>query len=178
MYASAMKFCGAMELCGIGYPTNEPIYSSWDDILAQVKAQKAGLLVAITRGHKPIEGEFMQEKGFAPVYQFTNPRTGTVATLWIKDFTLEGMPVTKFPDSIVTAQRGANEVVPSRAEVIPSRAACVEPDIARWVMGLTGRRLQIHDELPSAYCVDEGVILPYNGNIDAASPSASSGPDF
>lgn len=98
MYASAMKFCGAMELCGIGYPTNQPIDHSWPEVESQMKAQNAGVLVAITRGHKPAEGEFMLDKGFAPVYTFKNPRTGTVATVWIKDFTGDGKEVTKLPD--------------------------------------------------------------------------------
>jgi hypothetical protein len=93
-----MKFCGAMELCGIGYPRSEPADYQWPDIEAQVAAQKAGLLVAITREAQPHEAELMKTKGFAAVYKFTNPRTGNVGVLWIKDFTGAGGPVTKLPE--------------------------------------------------------------------------------
>lgn len=103
MYASAMKFCGAMELCGIGFPRGEPMDKQWPDVEAQMAAQKAGLLVAITREIHPQEEELMRTKGFAPVYRFTNPRTGNVGVLWIKDFTEAGSAVTKLPESIQPA---------------------------------------------------------------------------
>src|SRR5512139_736436 len=100
MYASAMKFCGAMELCGIGYPRGQSYDQPWPEIEAQVAAQRAGLLVAITRDRDPEEANLMRAKGFAAVYQFTNPRTGNPATLWIKDFTGCGGPVTKLPKTV------------------------------------------------------------------------------
>lgn len=100
MYASAMKFCGAAELCGIGHPRSEPMDYQWPDILAQVAAQKAGLIVAITREQNEQEARLMKDKGFAAVYKFTNPRTGNVGVLWIKDMTGTGGPVTKLPDYV------------------------------------------------------------------------------
>jgi hypothetical protein len=100
MYASAMKFCGAMELCGIGYPRGETYDHQWPDVEAQVAAQKAGLIVSITRDRDEQEAQLMRDKGFAPVYQFTNPRTGNPATLWIKDMTGKGGPVTKLPENV------------------------------------------------------------------------------
>jgi hypothetical protein len=100
MYASAMKFCGAMELCGIGYPRGQPVDHQWPEVLEQVRAQKAGVLFAITRQFNPEEADFCRDKGFAALYQFKNPRTGTIGTVWMKDFTGEGEFQTKVPESI------------------------------------------------------------------------------
>jgi hypothetical protein len=100
MYASAMKFCGAMELCGIGFPRGEPVDHQWPEVLEQVRAQKAGVLFAITRSFNPEEADFCRDKGFAALYQFKNPRTGTIGTVWMKDFTGEGEFQTKVPESI------------------------------------------------------------------------------
>lgn len=95
-----MKFCGAAELCGIGWPRGEPMDSVWPEIEAQVAAQKAGLLISICREHKPEEADLMKSKGFVAVYKFTNPRTGNVGVLWIKDCTGEGSIMTRLPERI------------------------------------------------------------------------------
>lgn len=115
MYASAMKYCGMMELCGIGYPTNKPIDYQWPEILEQVKAQKAGALIAVTRGFKPEEADFCKTQGFAAMYQFKSPRTGTISTVWIKDFTLEGSACTKIPESIPWTGNPPEQAPPVRA---------------------------------------------------------------
>lgn len=91
MYASAMKNCGAMELCGLGFPRDVPMDTPWVEVMEQVKAQKAGVMLAWSRAHKPIETEFLHEQGFTPLWQFTNPRTESQLTLWLKDFTGEGV---------------------------------------------------------------------------------------
>lgn len=83
MYASAMKFCGAMELCGIGFPCSEPMDHDWPAVEAQIKAQNAAQVIAYSRDHKPEEAEFLQSKGFVSVSLIRNPRTGTLARLWI-----------------------------------------------------------------------------------------------
>lgn len=150
MYASAMKFCGAMELCGIGYPTNEPVDYHWPQILEQVKAQNAGVLFAITRGHKPAEAQFCLDKGFTAVYQFTNPRTGTVATIWLKDFTNNGEWQTKIPEWLNTALTGLT---------IP---AAVQPPLAP----------------PLQWELDEPVLLRYNAPVAEASTPSADGPPF
>ena len=88
MYASALKFCGAMEVCGLGFPQGMPIDFQWPDVIAQAKAQRAGMLICYTRAHKPAEAEFMEAKGFIPASPtFENPRTGSVCQMWIKDLT-------------------------------------------------------------------------------------------
>jgi len=119
VYTSSMKFCGAMELCGIGYPQGEPMDYEWPAIEEQVKAQKAGLLISICREHKPQEAQLMRDRGFAPVYKFTNPRTGNVGVLWIKDYTGAGGPVTKLPERIDV---GPPAVLPARARMVAPQA--------------------------------------------------------
>lgn len=83
MYASAMKCCGAMELCGIGFPRDQPIDYQWPEVLAQVAAQRAGQLICYSRDFKPEESEFLLSKAFTKVSSFINPRTGNALTLWV-----------------------------------------------------------------------------------------------
>lgn len=149
MYASAMKFCGAMELCGIGYPAGQPVDHPWPDVLDQIKAQKAGLVVAITRGHKPEEADFCRDKGFAAVYQFKNPRTGTISTLWIKDFTEAGEWQTHIPESIPWTGG------PPTTVQYPGRLSSIRTSNA---------------PMQSAG-LDEPRVFRYTGNVPAASSS-------
>lgn len=83
MYCSAMKFCGAMELCGLGFPRGEPMDHDWPACEAQIKAQNAAQVLAYSRDHKPEEAEFLRSKGFQEVSELRNPRTGTMARLWV-----------------------------------------------------------------------------------------------
>ena len=199
MYASAMKFCGAMELCGIGYPTSQPIDHDWPAVLKQIDAQGCGLVVAITRGHKPAEAEFMIDKGFAPVYQFENPRTGTIATMWIKDFTKEGQFKTELPPQIVVQARGAPTAAPiaaptaglSSTAAIRERARCL--DAARQVIDAEVVSETINANIRAAQeqmatprwrvapsreleNVDTATWIPYTGTVTAASSPAVGGP--
>jgi len=139
-----------MELCGIGYPTNQPIDHDWPAVLKQVEAQGCGLLLAVTRGHKPAEAEFMIDKGFAPVYQFENPRTGTIATTWLKDFTKEGQFKTELPPQIVVQARGAP------ASQSPRTARAVLNDMYPTASG--SRRAPIIDPPPAAQVIDAEVV--------------------
>ena len=86
MYASALKFCGAMEVCGLGFPRDKPIDYQWPDVLAQAAAQNAAQLICYSRDHKPEEAEFLRSKGFLEVYSLRNPRTGSSCRLWIYTF--------------------------------------------------------------------------------------------
>lgn len=83
MYASALKCCGSMEVCGLGFPQNQPIDHEWPDVMKQATAQKAGQLICYTRDHKPQEAEFLLTKAFTKVSTFTNPRTGNILHLWV-----------------------------------------------------------------------------------------------
>lgn len=104
MYASALKFCGAMELCGLGFPRGEPADHDWPDVEKQIAAQKAGLVIAIARESQPEQSEMLKTKGFVPVYSFTNPRTSNVGVLWIKDTTGSEGSVTRLPQYITANQ--------------------------------------------------------------------------
>lgn len=83
MYASALKCCGSMEVCGLGFPRDRPIDHSWPEVLAQAAAQKAGQLICYAREQLPEQGEFLASKAFQKVSTFTNPRTGNSLSLWI-----------------------------------------------------------------------------------------------
>ena len=85
-----MKFCGAMEVCGLGFPRDKPIDYQWPEVLRQADAQNAAQLICYSRDHKPEEAEFLRSKGFIEVYQLQNPRTGSLCRLWIYTFP-EGM---------------------------------------------------------------------------------------
>jgi hypothetical protein len=95
MYASALKCCGAMEVCGLGFPRDMPIDHSWPEVLAQAAAQRAGQLICYTRDFKPEEGEFLTSKAFTKVCSFANPRTGNVLSLWVMTLpaAISGAPV-------------------------------------------------------------------------------------
>lgn len=83
MYASALKCCGSMEVCGLGFPRDLPIDHSWPEVLAQAAAQRAGQLICYARDIIPEQGEFLASKAFQRVSSFVNPRTGNVLHLWI-----------------------------------------------------------------------------------------------
>lgn len=164
MYASAMKFCGAMELCGIGYPTSEPADYHWPAVIRQMAAQDAAILLAITRNHKPAESGLMMEKGFAPVYQFTNPRTGIVATLWILDFSKEGCWKTELPPQIVV---NAPRPPVREGEVLPTYNA-------QW--GVPETVLQDILTYRHSPMLDPARAVVYSSGVDSASPSEDSAP--
>jgi len=155
-----------MELCGIGYPTNQSADYNWPDVEKQVKAQKAGVLIAITRGHKPVEAELMVEKGFAAVYQFTNPRTGTRATIWIKDFTQDGEAVTTLPEHIIVPERAPSVI---RA-ITPSFNAASVPRC--WVMPGLSTTEQSFNDLVDNYAE---MVHTVTGRV-ASSPTPEAAP--
>ena len=162
MYASAMKFCGAMELCGIGWPRGEPMDSVWPEVEAQVKAQKAGLIVSICREAKPEEADLMKSKGFVAVYKFTNPRTGNVGVLWIKDCTGEGSVMTRLPERIDVVASDA----PPRARP-PARTTVRDMTVTEAIDALAA---------PSVW-LDAPQVMAYTGYVaGTSSPHADDAP--
>ena len=78
-----MKCCGAMEICGLGFPQDLDIDYHWPQVLEQAAAQRAGQLICYSRDHKPQEGKFLVSKAFTKVSTFVNPRTGNSLSLWV-----------------------------------------------------------------------------------------------
>lgn len=174
-----MKFCGAMELCAIGYPRAEPIDYDWGAVVKQMEAQNAGVLIAITRGHKPEEAEFMRTKAFIPLYEFTNPRTGTRATVWLCDMTTSGTLK-------VTAHEPAHELSESAgAGGGLSNTILYDPELLRLRgLALTHSARTCRDsesprdwtQTPRDWVLDLPANFTYNGPVASTPPSTPSDP--
>ena len=83
MYASAMKCCGAMELCSVGFPEEKSFEDQLPEVWAQMKAQNAGILISIIREERPKDADNLTNAGFTRLLRFHNPRTGHQLGLWV-----------------------------------------------------------------------------------------------
>lgn len=77
MYASAMKCCGAVEVCGIGTTDYDKSWSEpdWSGFEAQVSAQNSGVAIAFAKDGNPKDRDQLIRRGFIPFARFVNPRT-------------------------------------------------------------------------------------------------------